>query len=188
MKTLVFSIVLASYALNAASVTLSIVRPDLRIWPPPRRDWKFVWNGVLSYGGLLGLVVLGIVDWNSFALRHWMRFLVGGLLMVAGGSFALWAFATLGPRASQGLGGGLVNTGPYRYSRNPQYVGTIPVLISYAVLCNSALALAAALVASGWFVLVPFAEEPWLRGQLGPAYEEYASRVPRFLPFGRLRS
>jgi len=137
---------------------------------------------------MLGIVVLGIVDWNSFIFRHWARFLVGGLLMAVGGSFALWAFTTLGARASQGLGDELVSSGPYRYSRNPQYVGTIPVLIGYAIICNSGLALVAAVLASGWFVLVPFAEEPWLRTQLGTPYEEYVAQVPRFLSLGRGRS
>ena len=188
MKPLVFWIVFASLILNGVSVVLSIVRPDLRIWPPPRKgSWQFVCNGILSYTGMLGVVVLGIIDWNSFILTHWARFPIGGLLMAAGGSFALWGFTTLGVHASQGLGGELVRTGPYRYSRNPQYVGTVPVLIGYAILCNSGVALVAAVLASGWFVLVPFAEEPWLREQLGAPYEEYATQVPRFLSSRRGR-
>jgi protein-S-isoprenylcysteine O-methyltransferase Ste14 len=186
VTSLVFWTVLVAYALNGASVALSIVRPDLRIWPPPRSgriSWQFVWNGILSYSGLLGVLVLGIIDWNSGIFDHWAHFVVGGVLMAAGGSFALWAFTTLGARASQGLGGALVRRGPYRYTRNPQYVGTIPVLVGYAILCNSTLALVAAVVASGWFILLPFAEEPWLRAQLGAAYDAYAAQVPRFLPF-----
>ena len=140
----------------------------------------------MSFTGLLGLVVLGIIDWNSFALQHWARVLVGGLLM-AGGFFALWGYLTLGAHASQGLGGDLVTTGPYRYSRNPQYVGTIPAVLGYAIICNSILALITALLVSGWFVLVPFAEESWCREHLGAAYEEYAANVPRFIGLRGLR-
>ncbi len=134
MKLLLFWIVLAAVLLNSATVALSVVRSDMRIWPPPRRDsWQYFYNGVMSLTGLLGVVALGIIDWNSFAFRHWVRFLVGGLLMACG-FFGLWGYLTLGVHASQGLGGDLVTTGPYQYSRNPQYVGAIPAVLGYAVI------------------------------------------------------
>lgn len=187
VKQLVFWIVLTAVLLNSATVALSIVRPDMRVWPPPRRhSWQYVYNGVMSFTGLLGLVALGAIDWNSFTLHHWTRFLIGGLLMGCG-LFALWGYLVLGVHASRGLGGGLITTGPYRYSRNPQYVGTIPAVVGYAIICNSILALATALALSGWFVLVPFAEESWCRERLGAAYAQYAERVPRFLGFRRFR-
>ena len=181
MKQVLFWIVSAAVLLNYATVCLSIVRPDKRVWPPPGRDsWQYVYNGVVSYTGLLGVVALGVADWNSFPFDHWARFVVGGLLMACGGLFALWGYVTLGVRASQGLGDDLVVAGPYRYSRNPQYVGTIPAVLGYAILCNSTLALVAALLVAGWFMLVPFAEESWCR-ERHAAYEEYARKVPRFL-------
>ena len=93
----------------------------------------------------------------------------------------------LGVRASQGLASNLVTTGAYRYSRNPQYVGAIPAVLGYAILCNSTLALAAALLVSGWLALVPFAEESWCRERLGEAYEKYARQVPRFFGLRRPR-
>ncbi len=183
MRQLLFWIVLAAVILNTATVTLSIVRPDLRIWPPPRRSsWQFFYNGAMSFTGLVGVVALGILDWNSFVLHGPARFLLGGVLMACG-FFALWGYLTLGVRASQGLGGELVTRGPYRYSRNPQYVGTIPALLGYAIICNSTLAVIAALLVIIWFVLVPFAEESWCRENLGADYEAYAAKVPRFFSF-----
>ena len=181
MKQLLFWVVLAAVLLNGATIVLSIVRPDLRVWPPPRRDsWQYLYNGVMSFT-VLGVVALGILDWNGGAFHHGARFLVGGGLLMACGLFGFWGFLTLGVHASRGLGGDLVTTGPYRYSRNPQYVGTIPALLGYAIVCNSLLALVAALLVSSWFLLVPFAEESWCREHLGAAYEEYARKVPRFL-------
>jgi protein-S-isoprenylcysteine O-methyltransferase Ste14 len=183
----VFWFVSAAVLLNGATVVLSIVRPERRVWPPPRRDsWQYYYDGILSFTGLLGVVALGILDWNSFAFHHWARFLVGGPLMACG-FFALWGYLTLGVHASQGLAGDLVTTGAYQYSRNPQYVGTIPAVLGYAILCNSILALATALLVSGWFLLVPFAEESWCRENLGEAYERYAKRVPRYLRLRRPR-
>jgi len=182
---LTFSLVILCVVLEGGALALSVARPDLRIWPPPRRNsWQFVVNGMLSYTTLLGVVVLGLIDWNGFVFADWAR-VVGGVLLGSGGAFALWGFVTLGPHASEGLGGDLVANGPYRYSRNPQYVGTVAVLIGYATFSNSALALIAAVLASCWFVALPCAEEPWLRDRFGTAFEEYATRVPRFLSLRR---
>jgi protein-S-isoprenylcysteine O-methyltransferase Ste14 len=178
---LLFWIVVAAVVMNIVTVVLSIVRPDHRVWPPPRRDsWQYVYNGIVSFAGIFGVVALGGLDHDSFAFHHPAYLLVGGVLL-AGGSFALWGYLTLGVHASQGLGGALVTSGPYRYSRNPQYVGAIPAVLGWAIICNSRLALIAAALVSGWFVLVPFAEEPWCREHLGAAYEEYLRKVPRFL-------
>lgn len=185
MKQVVFWIVVTTILLNGATIVLSIVRPQARIWPPPRRDsWPYFYDGAMAFTDLLGVVVLGLIDWDSFALHHWARFLAGGSLMACG-LIALWGYVTLGVHASRGLGGDLVTTGPYQYSRNPQYVGTIPAVLGYAIICNSSLALITGLLVSGWFVLVPFAEESWCREHLGTAYEEYAAKVPRFMRLRR---
>ena len=187
MKQVLFWVVLAAVLLNTATVLLSIARPHLRVWPPPRRDsWQYFYNGAMSYTILFGLVALGIVDWNSFALDGSVRFLMGGLLMACG-LFALWGYVVLGAQASQGLGGKLVTAGPYRYSRNPQYVGTIPAILGYAIICNSTLALVSAPLIAAFFILVPFAEESWCRENLGAAYEAYAAKVPRFFGLRGLR-
>ncbi len=187
MKQLLFWIVAGAVLLNGTTTTLSIVRLAKRVWPLPRRDsWQFVHNGVLSFTALFGLVALGIVDANSFVVHQAARFVVGGLLMACG-LFGLWGYVTLGVHASQGLGGDLVSRGPYRYSRNPQYVGAIAAVLGYAILCNSIRTLVAASLVAGWFVLVPFAEEPWCSEHL-VGYEEYAARVPRFLGLGRARA
>lgn len=186
MTQLLFWLVVTAVLLNCATVLLSIVRPDRRVWPPPRRDsWQYVYNGVVSFTGLLGVVALGVLDWESSVFHHAGRFVVGGLLMACG-FFALWGYLTLGAHASQGFGGELVTRGPYRYSRNPQYVGTIPAVLGYALICNSSYALSAALLVSGWFLLVPFAEESWWREHLGAAYEDYAKETARYL--GRRRA
>lgn len=178
---LIFWIVVAAVLMNSATVVLSIVKPDRRVWPPPRRNsWQFVYNGVVSFAGVFGVIALGILDHGSFAVRNPARLLIGGLLMACA-TFGLWGYRTLGVRASQGLGSDLVTTGPYRYSRNPQYLGAIAAVLGWAIICNSRLALVAAALVSGWFVLVPFAEEPWCNEHLGPAYEEYVRKVPRFL-------
>jgi protein-S-isoprenylcysteine O-methyltransferase Ste14 len=129
---------------------------------------------------VVGVFALGLLDWNSVVLPDFLRVLAGIPLFASGGAFALWGYFGLGVQASQGRHEGLVASGAYRYSRNPQYVGTIACLLGYAIACGSRLTFVAWLLWSAWFVMAPFAEEPWLRERLGPAYDEYARQVPRF--------
>ena len=116
-----------------------------------------------------------------FVLEPWVR-LVGGVLFAVGGFWALWGYLTLGTHLSLGNAGDLVDTGAYRHCRNPQYIGTIAVGVGYGLICNSTLTLVGSGITSVTFILMPFAEEPWLRAGLGAAYEAYCARVPRFLP------
>ena len=131
---------------------------------------------------MFGQLPLGVLDWNSFVLDHWARFVAGGVLFVWGGFWALWGYRTLGAHVSQGHESELIDTGAYRYCRNPQYVGSIASLAGYALICNSSLTLIAAALSAVAFIRLPFAEEPWLRERLGVAYEAYCARVPRFVP------
>ena len=78
-----------------------------------------------------------------------------------------------------------MTSGPYRFSRNPQCVAFIAGYLGYALLCNSFLALVAAVLLAVELGLSPFAEEPWLRTRFGAEYDEYARRVPRFVGFPR---
>lgn len=184
-REIIFWGVIGGVVVYDALLLFSIAKPQLRFWPlPPRPSWR---HEVMRVAGTLGplsvagILALGVLDWDSFIWRHWSRFPVGGLLFASGGTFALWAVFGLGLTASQGLGGPLVVGGAYRLSRNPQYVGTVVALVGYAVLCNSTLGLTAALLWSSWYLLAPFAEEPWLRERLGAPYTAYAARVRRYL-------
>ena len=185
MREIVFWVVVVGLVFSNAQLVLSIARPELRLWPPPeassRRYRIAQLNLVLGPLTVVGAFALGVLDWNSFVVLHPGRFVVGGALFACGGGFALWGYLGLGARASQGRQEGLVASGAYRYSRNPQYVGTIACLLGYATVCNSSLTLVTWALWSAWFVMAPFAEEPWLREQLGASYDEYAARVPRFI-------
>ena len=131
-----------------------------------------------------GIAVLGISKWGSFGLSVSIR-VVGGIISVAGAVIVTMAIGTLGSKTTQGLGGKLIDSGLYRWSRNPQYLGDILLLIGFAVLTDSASTFAACVGASGCLWLTPQIEEPWLMEQLGSDYSEYNSRVPRFIGFPR---
>jgi protein-S-isoprenylcysteine O-methyltransferase Ste14 len=191
MKEIVFFGVVASLLLSNALLIVSIARPELRFWPPPdppsRRHRFARFTSALGPLSLIGVGVLGVLDAGSAVFRHPAALPIGGLLGAVGGAFALWGYLGLGARASQGQHEGLVAAGAYRYSRNPQYVGTIVGLFGYGVACNSWLALVVWALWAAWFLMAPFAEEPWLREQLGDAFDEYAADVPRFIGWRRAR-
>jgi protein-S-isoprenylcysteine O-methyltransferase Ste14 len=76
-----------------------------------------------------------------------------------------------------------VASGPYRWVRNPMYVGAFLFLAGYALCTSSVLALLVALlmlVAAHLFAVLY--EEPTLRRRFGASYEAYARSTPRWLP------
>jgi protein-S-isoprenylcysteine O-methyltransferase Ste14 len=77
----------------------------------------------------------------------------------------------------------LVLLGPYRYVRNPMYVGLFLVLIGEAMLYTSLFVLLYSLfLVSAAHIFVVFYEEPTLRRKFGESYKQYFRSVPRWLP------
>ncbi|MFV1858529.1 MAG: isoprenylcysteine carboxylmethyltransferase family protein [Anaerolineales bacterium] len=186
MLTYILVVTLVAQALLGGSLIVTLLVPGIRIWPPPgKKSWQYVFTWGLTFVSFGGILALGILDWNSFLFDHWLRFPVGIALIAFGLYLVLWAIRTLGSDASQGLGGGLIREGPYRWTRNPQYVADLAILAGFAVLSNSFLALITGALAAVWFILAPFTEEPWLRDQLGEEYEQYMNQVPRFISIAK---
>ena len=75
-------------------------------------------------------------------------------------------------KATSGGKNELINTGHYRFSRHPQYVADIGILVGFGLLFSSIWAWP--IVCVGVFVLVvaTFAEEPWLRLQYDSKYDD----------------
>ncbi|HEY1305250.1 MAG TPA: isoprenylcysteine carboxylmethyltransferase family protein [Vicinamibacterales bacterium] len=78
----------------------------------------------------------------------------------------------------------LVVSGPYRYSRNPMYVGVALILIGWAITFETrALWLYAFFVIVAFHLRVVLAEEPWQARTFPREWDQYKSRVPRWLFF-----
>lgn len=163
-------------------VAISIIFPKRRIWPPPKKDsWQFWVSWILSAIGMIGSGLIGIIDFETLGGGNWIRFLVGGLAILTGGGVAVWGMRTLSARQSFGLKGKLVTKGPYRYSRNPQYIGFILMYAGIILVTYSFMALVTGTIVIIVFAILPFSEEPWLRQHYGKAYVEYCRQVPRFI-------
>jgi protein-S-isoprenylcysteine O-methyltransferase Ste14 len=87
------------------------------------------------------------------------------------------AFPTDPPRT-------LVVAGPYRYVRNPMYVGNLSIVFSAALAFGSLGALLYAVLLSLLTrVYVTRVEERALEARYGEAYRRYRDRVPRWVPW-----
>ncbi len=125
---------------------------------------------------------LGLIDYNSSILPGLRaRLPIAIAFFVVGGTIGTWAFIAFPFRATIGLGDRLITSGPYRYSRNPQYISDDLNIIGYFVLANSWMVGIVGLLGVMLNLLTPFTEEPWLEARFGAEYLEYKCRVARFI-------
>jgi protein-S-isoprenylcysteine O-methyltransferase Ste14 len=103
-------------------------------------------------------------------------------ISVAGLALRAWAAGHLAKNQR------LSTSGPYIYTRNPLYLGTLIVAAGLAIACRSAgLALLFAAVFLLIYLPVITLEEQHLR-KLFPEYGDYAARVPVLLPYRKSRA
>ncbi|HKN93147.1 MAG TPA: isoprenylcysteine carboxylmethyltransferase family protein [Thermoleophilaceae bacterium] len=158
-------------------MTISVDNTDSAnvIAPPPL---------IYLSGVALGFVLEALLP--SASLPGWLRWGVGGALLVVGIALARAFFRAL-------VGGGttvspysasqaLVTSGPYRFSRNPGYLGMALVfagisLMSSAVWSLVALVPTLAVIEFG----VIHREERYLGRAFGEEYRAYRARVRRWL-------
>lgn len=174
-----FAVGLLAGVAHLAGVVASVVT-DYRYWPPGERDWRFYATWTLSHALSFAIVAVGVLDWNALGLP-WPAHAAGVGLFVAGYAVALKGGRDLGFAETLGLEGELQVEGLYRYSRNPQYVGYLAATVGAGLVVATPWALPLLGVYAVLWVVMPFAEEPWLVEQHGAAYERYRERVPRFV-------
>jgi protein-S-isoprenylcysteine O-methyltransferase Ste14 len=149
--------------------------PAFRIWPP-------VALGVPLVTGLVLTATVG----DPWDLPRQPAQIAGVLLVVA---FVLWNGWTLSVMAAHRtsiLPGGattaVLQSGPFRVSRNPLYVGLVALDAGLALLAGSFWALVfvpVGIVALLWGAIWP--EERYLAGKFGDDYAAYQARVRRWL-------
>ncbi|MDX2416620.1 MAG: isoprenylcysteine carboxylmethyltransferase family protein [Xanthomonadales bacterium] len=76
--------------------------------------------------------------------------------------------------------GKLTTSGPYRWSRNPQYVGWFLFLLGFALNDWSLWCLAALIVIAISLHLLILVEEEHLRRVFGESYVEFCRKIPRY--------
>jgi len=76
----------------------------------------------------------------------------------------------------------IVATGPYRYTRNPMYLGHLIFLLGLAVTFWSWFALILFAARALWFHARVLRDERQLRARFGSDYAAYCAQVPRWIP------
>jgi protein-S-isoprenylcysteine O-methyltransferase Ste14 len=109
--------------------------------------------------------------------RPTWRFLALGAVFIVPG-LLIRALASGHVRKNEAL----ATSGPYAYTRNPLYLGSLLIGIGFAVAARSWW-IGAALVVMFFAIYVPVirSEERFLREKF-PEFEDYARRIPRMLP------
>jgi len=127
----------------------------------------------------LGFAFAVVYFW--FARPTWQALAAGAAVAVMG--VALRAFASGYVKKAQTL----ATTGPYAYTRNPLYLGSMIIAAGFAIAARNWW-LAAGMAAMFLAIYVPVIrfEEELLRGLFPNDFPAYMGRVPRLLP--RLRA
>ncbi len=149
--------------------------------------WSFVRNGSALFTAANSLAK---PSYLHFAL-YW-NLLVGLMLLFAitGAGLRVWGAAYLGAttvhagtiRANQ-----VITDGPFGYTRNPLYLGTLCNTVMLGWLMRPEAALLTLLLIGFFQFRLIAREEPFLAAGSGPAYTSYRSLVPRLLPSLRPR-
>ena len=121
----------------------------------------------------LGFVFAAIVLW--LATPTMQSLAIGGAIAIIGESIRLWAAGHLEKSRE------VTQSGPYRYTRHPLYLGSSLIGIGMAVIANNIIV--AAIVITYLVLTLTAAmrsEEAHLREKFGDAYDAYAQkRAPK---------
>jgi len=122
----------------------------------------------------LGFAFAVLYFW--LAQPSWLFIALGAVLIVPG--LLIRALASGHVRKNEAL----AISGPYAYTRNPLYLGSLLIGIGFAVAARSWW-VGVVLVVMFFAIYMPVIrdEEKFLRGKF-PEFDEYARRVPRMFP------
>jgi protein-S-isoprenylcysteine O-methyltransferase Ste14 len=154
--------------------------------------WLFIKNLLFTLilpGAIAVYVPLGYLardlSWaGQLGVEH-----IAGLLLIAIGAAiyvrCLWEFAVVGRATPAPIDAPkfVVRTGPFRYVRNPFYIGVVSFIIGEALFfAEWRIAVYALIVALGFHTFVLLVEEPSLQDQFGETYLKYKRAVRRWIP------
>ncbi len=165
---------------------IQIVIVFLGFWAPWVGGWAFGWRISTLEWLPLEMSRLGLA---SFTVAAPLVIVLASLAALAGAVLRVWGTAYLGYSTvhhSDMQAGAVMAGGPYRYLRNPLYLGGWFMMLAVSLLMSPGGALFTMVLESVFFLRLILGEEAFLAKQLGQPYREYLSAVPRVFP--RLRS
>ena len=165
-------------AINAVIIILGFWAPWIEQWGIGHRISLIEWLALeLSRAGAM-----------SFAIATTVLIIAAAAIAAKGALFRVWGTAYLGPGTvnnSNMVAGRVMADGPYRFLRNPLYIGLWCMVAAMAFLMPVTGAVFALVLITIFAIRLTLGEEAFLRAQLGEPYDAYLRAVPRFIP--RLR-
>jgi protein-S-isoprenylcysteine O-methyltransferase Ste14 len=148
------------------------------------------WTGSLGVGGrtpLLEWMALEISRTGLLSFTSAIAAVIVFATVVAGVAavFRVWGTAWLGHGTVNSFemqGGAVMASGPYRYVRNPLYIGTWCLVAAIAFVMPASGALVCMVLLSVFLLRLILGEEAFLAARIGEPYLAYRRAVPRLLP------
>jgi protein-S-isoprenylcysteine O-methyltransferase Ste14 len=173
--------------ISAATIVLGFWAPWIN-WSPAwlpawvnlgTRTTAWLWLG-FQLGGLgisstTGIEIVTALAIAAAALAAWLR---------------VWGTASLGAgivHNSEMKAGKVMADGPYRYTRNPLYLGSYLTMVAVAILMPPSGALVSLVLLAIFLLRLILGEEAFLTPKLGEPYAAYRKAVPRLIPSLRPR-
>ncbi len=114
--------------------------------------------------------------------------ITGFVIALTGEGFRLWGVSYAGSetRTTGDVGGTyLVISGAFGHVRNPLYLGNILLYVGTGIMSNALFPYLQIIALVFFYIqyrLIIIAEEKYLKGTFGKAYEKYLDAVPRLVP------
>ena len=161
--------------INLAIVVLGFWAPWIASWSAGQRIAMVEWLPLqLSRHSLL-----------TFSVASPVVIILAALIAFIGAVLRVWGTAWLGPATVQHgemQAGAVMADGPYRYVRNPLYLGLWCMFAALSFLMLPTGALVTMILITVFLLRLIFGEETFLAVQLGKHYQNYLSAVPRVIP------
>ena len=164
---------------------IQIIIVSFGFWAPWIGGWDFGRRISTLEWLPLELSRLGLA---SFTVATPVVIVLGALAALAGAVLRVWGAAYLGySTVHHGYmqAGAVMADGPFRYLRNPLYLGGWLMMLAVTLLMTPSGALFTVVLMTICFLRLILGEEAFLGKQLGQPYQDYLRAVPRLIP--RLR-
>ena len=165
-------------AINAAIIILGFWSPWIEGWGIGKRIPLVEWLA-------LQLSRLGIA---TFSTGTTALLILALLLALIAAALRISGAAWLGPSVVNSINmvaGGVMADGPYRFLRNPLYIGLWCMVGALAFLMPATGAIFSLVLITFFMIRLTLGEEAFLSARMGEPYRAYLHAVPRFIP--RLR-
>lgn len=165
-------------AINSVIIILGFWAPWIEAWGIGKRIPLVEWLA-------LQLSRLGIA---TFSVGTTALLIVALLLALIGAALRISGAAWLSPSVVNSINmvaGRVMADGPYRFLRNPLYIGLWCMTAALAFLMPTTGAIFSLVLITLFMIRLTLGEEAFLSARMGEPYRAYTRAVPRFIP--RLR-